>query len=86
MITSKPLKTQRKKFTYQKRGHQKGQNILYFQLLKVFDFFKRFGIRVKSWAGIFKPLWSPGIDAKASTPPAYVAWRAGTITLFLVGA
>jgi hypothetical protein len=37
-------------------------------------------------AGIFKPLWSPGIDAKASTPPAYVAWRAGTITLFLVGA
>jgi hypothetical protein len=37
-------------------------------------------------AGIFKPLWSPGIDAKASTPPAYVAWRAGAITLFLVGA
>jgi hypothetical protein len=37
-------------------------------------------------AGIFKPLWSPGIDAKASTPPVYVAWRAGTITLFLVGA
>ncbi len=37
-------------------------------------------------AGIFKPLWSPGIDAKASTPPAYVACRAGTITLFLVGA
>jgi hypothetical protein len=25
-------------------------------------------------AGIFKPLWSPGIDAKASIPPAY-AWR-----------
>ena len=39
-----------------------------------------------SWAGIFKPVWSPGIDAKASTPPAYVARRAGTITLFLVGA
>ncbi len=38
------------------------------------------------WAGIFKPLWSPGIDAKASIPPAYVAWRAGTITLFLLGA
>jgi len=37
-------------------------------------------------AGIFKPLWSPGIDAKASTPPAHVAWRAGTITLFLFGA
>ncbi len=37
------------------------------------------------WAGIFKPLWSPGIDAKASIPPAYVAWRAGTITLFLLG-
>ncbi len=27
-----------------------------------------------------------GIDAKASIPPAYVAWRAGTITLFLLGA
>jgi hypothetical protein len=37
-------------------------------------------------AGIFKPLWSPGIDARASIPPAYVAWRAGTITLFLLGA
>jgi hypothetical protein len=37
-------------------------------------------------AGIFKRLWSPGIDAKASVPPAYVAWRAGTITLFLLGA
>ncbi len=37
-------------------------------------------------AGIFKPLWSPGIDAKASIPPAYVAWRAGMITLFLLGA
>jgi hypothetical protein len=37
-------------------------------------------------AGIFKPLWSPGIDAKASIPPAYVARRAGTITLFLLGA
>jgi hypothetical protein len=39
-----------------------------------------------SRAGIFKPLWSPGIDTKASNPPAYVAWRAGTITLFLLGA
>jgi hypothetical protein len=37
-------------------------------------------------AGIFKPLWSLGIDAKASIPPAYVVWRAGTITLFLLGA
>jgi hypothetical protein len=37
-------------------------------------------------AGIFKPLWSPGIDAKASIPPACVARRAGTITLFLLGA
>ncbi len=40
----------------------------------------------QSRAGIFKPLWSPGIDAKASIPPAYIAWRAGTITLFLLGA
>jgi hypothetical protein len=37
-------------------------------------------------SGIFKPLWRPGIDAKASIPPAYVAWRAGTITLFLLSA
>jgi hypothetical protein len=37
-------------------------------------------------ARIFKRLWSPGIDSKASIPSAYVAWRAGTITLFLLGA
>ncbi len=37
-------------------------------------------------AGTFKRVWGPGIDAKASIPPAYVAWRAGTITLFLLGA
>jgi hypothetical protein len=42
--------------------------------------------KITEEAGTFKPLWSPGIDTKASTPPAYVAWRAGTITLFLVGA
>ncbi len=28
---------------------------------------------------------SAGIDSKGSIPPAYVAWRAGTITLFLLG-
>ncbi len=44
------------------------------------------GFHDKNRAGIFKPLWSPGIDAKASIPPAYAAWRAGTITLFLLGA
>jgi hypothetical protein len=33
-------------------------------------------------ARIFELLRSPGID---SNPPAYVAWRAGTITLFLLG-
>jgi hypothetical protein len=32
----------------------------------------------------FKRLWSPGIDSKEWIPPAYVAWRAGTITLFLL--
>jgi hypothetical protein len=37
-------------------------------------------------ARIFKRLWSPGIDSKEWIPPAYVAWRAGTITLFLLGA
>ncbi len=34
-------------------------------------------------ARIFKRLWSRGIDSKEWIPPAYVAWRAGTITLFL---
>ncbi len=36
-------------------------------------------------ARIFKCLWGPGIDSKEWIPPAYVAWRAGTITLFLLG-
>jgi hypothetical protein len=35
-------------------------------------------------ARTFKLLRSPGIDIKGSIPPAYVAWRAGTITLFLL--
>ncbi len=35
-------------------------------------------------ARIFKRLWSPGIDSKEWILPAYVAWRAGTITLFLL--
>jgi hypothetical protein len=35
--------------------------------------------------GIFKLLWSPEIDSKESIPPAYVAWRTGTRTLFLLG-
>jgi hypothetical protein len=48
-------------------------------------------IHVDLWAfihraRIFKRLRSPGIDSKASIPPAYVAWRAGTITLFLLNA
>ncbi len=34
--------------------------------------------------GIFKLLRSPGIDSKESIPPAYVAWRVGTTTLFLL--
>ncbi len=36
-------------------------------------------------ARIFKRLWSPGIDSKERITLAYVAWRAGTITLFLLG-
>jgi hypothetical protein len=39
-----------------------------------------------SGEGIFKLLWSPGIDSKEWIPSAYVAWRrAGTTTLFLLG-
>jgi len=37
-------------------------------------------------ARTFKCLWGPGIDAKELIPPAYVVWRAGTKTLFLLGA
>ncbi len=39
----------------------------------------------KSWDGIFKLLRRPLIDSKESIPAAYVAWRAGTKTLFLLG-
>jgi hypothetical protein len=34
---------------------------------------------------IFKLLRSQRIDSNESIPPAYVAWRAGTTTLFLLG-
>jgi hypothetical protein len=37
------------------------------------------------WARIFKRVWGPGIDSKEWIPPAYVACRAGTKTLFLLG-
>jgi hypothetical protein len=37
-------------------------------------------------ARTFKYVWGPGIDAKEWIPPAYVVWRAGTKTLFLLGA
>ncbi len=40
---------------------------------------------MQSRDGIFKLLRSPGIDAKESIQPTYVAWRGGTITLFLLG-
>ncbi len=39
----------------------------------------------EAWDDIFKLLRSLGIDSKESIPPAYVAWRAGTTTLFLLG-
>jgi hypothetical protein len=35
-------------------------------------------------ARIYKLLRSQGIDSKESILPAYVAWRAGTTTLFLL--
>ncbi len=38
-----------------------------------------------SRARIFKHLMSPRIDSKESIPAAYVAWAAGTTTLFLLG-
>ncbi len=39
-----------------------------------------------AWARTFKCLWGPGIDSEECIPPAYVAWRDGTKTLFLPGA
>ncbi len=36
-------------------------------------------------ARIFKLLRRLGIDSKELIPQAYVAWRAGTITIFLLG-
>jgi hypothetical protein len=38
-----------------------------------------------SSVGILQRLWSQWIDSKEWIPPAYVAWRAGTIALFLLG-
>ncbi len=38
-----------------------------------------------AWARTFKCLCGTGIDSKEWIPPTYVAWRAGTITLFLLG-
>ncbi len=57
----------------------------------IFGLHKRLQIRalkyeflhMKYRGGIFKLLRSPGIDSNESIPPAYVAWRAGTTTLFL---
>ena len=50
---------------------------------------KTFGMEnmegIAARACIFKRLWSPGIDSKEWIPPAYVAWRASTTTLFLLG-
>ncbi len=43
------------------------------------------GQRTYNRARIFNCLWGPGIDSNEWIPPAYVAWRAGTITLFLPG-
>ncbi len=36
-------------------------------------------------AQICKRLRSPGIDSEESIPPAYVAWRAGTSNMVIVG-
>jgi hypothetical protein len=45
----------------------------------------QFIYQLEDRAPILKRLWSPGIDSKELIPPANVAWRAGTITLFLLG-
>ncbi len=42
-------------------------------------------LETTSRGAIFKLLKNPGIDSKVSSPPACVAWRAGTTTLLLLG-
>jgi hypothetical protein len=37
-------------------------------------------------ARTFKCLWGPGIDSKEWITPTFEVWRAGTKTLFLLGA
>ncbi len=39
-------------------------------------FLERIFCRISDRTGIFKRLWSPGIDSKEWIPAAYVAWRA----------
>ncbi len=46
----------------------------------------RVGIVLSYRSRICKRLWSPGIDAMESIPPAYVAWRAGTSNRVVVPA
>jgi hypothetical protein len=57
----------------------------FFYKLSRFALHRRKIIEKKPRARICKRLRSPGIDSKESIPPAYVAWRAGTTTLFLLG-
>ena len=41
--------------------------------------------RLTIGAQICKTLESPGINSRDSIPLAFVAWRAGTTALFLIG-
>ncbi len=38
-----------------------------------------------AWDGFLKFLRIPGIDSKELIPTDYVAWRASTTTMFLLG-
>jgi hypothetical protein len=51
----------------------------------VFDIWIIFLSVLNVWARIFKRIWGPGIVSKEWISSAYVAWLAGTITLFLLG-
>jgi hypothetical protein len=80
-------------FVYQKMeaGEQWGEVLAWFcdcVCVRVEVGFKPSFVREfikKTRARIFNLLRSPRMDAKESIPPAYVAWRAGTSTLFLLG-
>jgi len=65
------------------------QNVQHFKHMSKKMLFTGLGglvIECEARARIFKPLMSPRIDCKESTPPAHTAWQASATPLFVVPA